>query len=271
MKKIFLRFPFASRMLLAVVLGTMAIIGSQFIYNLLPFLKFYFPFVGEVLLLLVTAILFRTDGQNLSAIGLNLSLKNVCLLFLGLTIGIVALGIATMLRTLYTGEQWQVATTINAGALLKSLYYILPTVTVQELMFRGYPFTKTISLVGVIKANIIFALLFMLIHVLDEEVLQNPVRIIMLAIAIPVGHLFFAAGLLRTKTLLFPIGLHWGNNWAVTHLVGWNNNETVIFYVTDQKIYTEWLPFIILMIIFNGFFLLITWLIWRCRKPLAKL
>jgi len=270
MNKIIDRFPFISRMVLAIVFGIIAIIGSQLIYNMVPFLKTYFPFVGEVLLVLVTAFLYRTDGQDLSAIGLNLSFRNIGLLFLGLTIGIAGLGLATFLRTIYTGEQWHISTGISTTSLLKSLYYILPSVTVQELMFRGYPFTKTISVIGVVKANILFALLFMLVHVLDEDVLRNPVRMIMLAITIPVGHLFFATGLLRTKTLLFPIGLHWGNNWAVNHLVGWNNNENVILYLTDQKIYTEWLPFIMLMLIFNGCFLLITALIWKCGRPGVK-
>jgi len=265
MKKIFNRFPFFARVALALLLGCAAIVASHFIYNALPLLKIYFPFVAEVLLIIVTAMLYHTDGQNLSALGLNPSPRNIGFLFLGLVIGILALAVAGFLRSIYTGEQWHVHTNINTIGLLKSLYYILPTVTVQELMFRGYLFTKTISLLGLVKANIIFAFLFMLMHVLDRDVLQNGARIIMLAIAIPVGHLLFATALVRSKTILFSIGLHWGNNWAVNHLAGTDSNLAIL-YTTNQKIYTTWPPFLILLLIFNGFFLLLTLAIWKWGK-----
>ena len=263
MKKLLSRFPFIARVVLALLLGTAAIIASHFIYNAIPGLKIYFPFVAEVLLIIVTAMFYHADGQNLSALGLNLSPRNIGFLFLGLIIGVVALGIAGFLRSIYTGEQWHVHTNISGIDLLKSLYYILPTVTVQELMFRGYLFTKTISLLGLVKANIVFAVLFMLMHVLDRDVLQNSTRMIMLAIATPVGHLLFATALVRTKTILFSIGLHWGNNWAVNHLAGSADNNMTILYTTHLKIYSTWPPFIIMLLIFNGFFLLVTLAIWK--------
>ena len=53
MKKLVYAYPFLSRIILAVVLGFMAIVLSGTIYNAIP-VKPFFPFVGEVLLLLVT-------------------------------------------------------------------------------------------------------------------------------------------------------------------------------------------------------------------------
>src|SRR3954464_11425661 len=88
-------------------------------------------------------------------------------------------------------------------------------------------------------------------------------QLIFLAISIPVGHLLFATALLKSKTLLFPIGLHWGNNWASSYLLGTSKNEYVIFYTSHQQLITTWTPFIIILLIFNGFFLLVTFLIWK--------
>lgn len=262
MKKIIHRFPFVSRILLAIFLGFAAIILSGFIYDFIT-IKPYFPFVAEALLISVTWILYKTDKENLRTIGLNPTPKNLSFLFIGLAIGIVALFMVTWIRTLYTGEVWHISSSVDAKALMKSLYYILPTVMVQELMFRGYLFTKTISKLGIAKANIIFSILFMLVHVLDENVLQQPSQIIFLAISIPVAHLWFAIALQRSKTLFFPIGLHWGNNWAVVHLAGMADNQQTIFYLTNQKMFTTWLPFIILLLLFNSFFLLVTFAIWK--------
>jgi membrane protease YdiL (CAAX protease family) len=262
MKQLFSRFPFWSRIFLALGLGAAALVLSGSIYSLLP-VKPYFPFVAEVLLLLITWLLLRTDRQKISSLGLDPSFRNIAYLFWGLGIGTLTFLTATWLRTLYTGEDWHLSSYVNTGSILRSLYYILPTVMVQELMFRGYLFTKTISRYGVVWTNVIFAIAFTLVHVIDYDVLQSLPRIVMLALIIPVGHLWFAAALLRSRTLLFPIGLHWGNNWAVQHLVGNTDNQQSILYLTDQKVFNTWLPFIIVLIIFNTFFLLVTWMIWK--------
>jgi membrane protease YdiL (CAAX protease family) len=265
MKKWIQNFPVLSRFMLAVILGIAAIAASGFIYGHTPIQR-YFPFIDVLLLTGATWVLYRTDKQSLKTIGLNLSLRNTGFLFLGLLIGIAAVGVSNGLRSLYTGEAWHFSSAVDGMGLIKSLYFILPTAAVQELMFRGYPFTKAISTWGVPKANIVFAILFMLVHVVDRDVMQSIPRMISLALIIPVGHLYFATGLLRSGTLLFPIGLHWGNNWAVQHFIGATDNGQAIFYAT-QNIYNTWMPFIILMLIYTGFFLLVTWAIWKWRKP----
>ena len=269
MKQLILRFPFWSRILLALLLGAVALFLSGFVYGLLP-IKPYFPFVAEVLMILFTWLLYRTDGQNLSALGLNPTWRNSSYLFGGLALGVTTLVAATWLRTLYTGETWHISPLADPKAMMKGLYYILPTVAVQELMFRGYLFTKAISRYGVLWANVIFSIIFMLVHVVDRDVLQNPAHVVMLAITIPVGHLWFAAALLRSKTLFFPIGLHWGNNWAVQYLVGMSGSKQALFQVTNGTIFTTWLPLIIVLIIFNVFFLLVTWTIWKGKFPLKR-
>jgi membrane protease YdiL (CAAX protease family) len=266
MKQLILRFPFWSRILLAFVLGAGALWLSGFVYTLFP-VRSYFPFVGESLLVLVTWVLLRTDGERLSALGLNPSFRHLAYLFWGLGVGVLALLFTIWLRTLYTGEVWHLSSAVNALALLKSLYYILPSVIVQELMFRGYLFTKTIKRYGVVWANVLFAFIFMLVHVLDRDVLQSPGQAIFLLVSIPVGHLWFATALLRSKTLLFPIGLHWGNNWAVQHLLGTTDNPQSFFYVTHQPVFTTWPSLLILLLLFNGSFLLVIWAIWKSKIP----
>jgi membrane protease YdiL (CAAX protease family) len=265
MKQLIQRAPFATRIVAALLLGAGAIMLSQMVYNVVP-IRPYFPLLGEVLLVLATWLLYRTDNQPLVPLGLLPNFRNLKLLVLGLVIGGVAVWGSTTLRTLYTGEVWHVTTAVDGWALAKSLYFILPSVVVQELMFRGYLFTKSIARWGVVRANVLFALLFMLVHVLDRDVLQQPAQALFLAICIPVGHLWFATGLLRTGSLLFAIGLHWGNNWAVTHLAGNADTMQTIFYLTNQKLLTTWPPFIVIILLFNASFLLVTWTIWRLGK-----
>ena len=261
MNTILRRFSVLSRFVLAIVLGALAIILSGMI--VIPFIRQCFPFTITILLIIATWIMYRTDNQTLKLIGLDITGRNIGFLLLGLAIGIVALGVENYLRTLYIGEAWPFNSMVNTVNLWQGLYFILPTVAMQELIFRGYLFTKTIEVSNIITANIAFGILFMLMHVLDRNVLHNLGQLIFLAISIPVGHLLFATALLKSKTLLFPIGLHWGNNWASSYLLGTSKNEYVIFYTSNQQLFTTWTPFIMILFIFNGFFLLVSYLIWK--------
>jgi membrane protease YdiL (CAAX protease family) len=266
MRQLFLKFPTTARFLLALLLGISALVLAGLFHKFLPI-----PFIDVALLTIATWIMYRMDGKSLKALGLNITIHHFFFLILGLVIGVFALGLETLLRTIYTGEHWNINRSVNQLALWKTLYFILPSVVVQELMFRGYLFTKTIEVTNVVIANVIFSILFMLIHILDKDVLQNTGQLIFLAVSIPFGHLLFAVALLKSKTLYFPIGLHWGNNWASFCLIGYGKNENVVFPITNQQVFTSWVPFMIMLVIFNVFFLLVTLVIWKWNTtPLMR-
>ena len=261
MRFLFDQFPTTFRFASAIVLFALALVISAVIDG--PVLKQYFPYVSAILLLMVTWLLLKMDKKNLGAIGLNLKAKNVSFLFLGLLLGIIAYLVASYARSLYTGESIDLSNTIDYRTIVTSIYFILPTVAVEEFLFRGYLFKKTIAASNVVIANIIFSILFTLIHVADETVMSNPGHLVMLLISIPVGHLLFATALVRSKTLFFPIGLHLGNNWATRHLISKDDNGQSILVVLDRVNFDTWPSFIGFLLIFNGVFLMLTFLIWK--------
>lgn len=263
MKAIFKKYPIVSRFVLAIILFG----GSLFLTGLIQIdtIKKYFPFVSVILLTISTWFLYKTENKTLKTIGLNISFRNIGFLFLGLLIGVAALGLQKYIGSFYTGEKWTVNPSVIIEKLALSLYIILPTVAVEEFLFRGYLFKKTIEVSSVVKANIIFSVLFMLAHVLDADALQNPVKLIFLAVSIPVGHLLFATALLKSKTLLFPIGLHWGNNWAAQNLISNDSYSSTLMHATNTNS-NSLTHFIIILILFNGFFLLLTFVIWKWDK-----
>ena len=267
MKTVLNKFPVASRFVLAIILFSFALFISGFINK--GVIKEYFPYAACILLFVATWFLYKTDKNSLKAIGLNFSIKNISFLPLGILIGAIAFLGARFLRALYMGESYEISTTINYTTILYALYTILPTVAVEEFLFRGYLFKKTIEVSNVVIANVIFSILFMLIHVLDENAMSNKGMLIFLIISIPVGHLLFATALLKSKTLFFPIGIHLGNNWATRHLISDSNSGDSILYITNAASFESWTPFIIYVLIFNGFFLFVTLLIWKWDKILG--
>jgi len=261
MKKLLHKFPISSRYILAILLFSFALFLSGLINK--GMVKQYFPFASTIFLLITTWILFKTDNKSLHEIGISLKSKKIILLPQGILIGASAFLLAKYLRAIYTGETINISPSINYNTILYGLYTILPTVAVEEFLFRGYLFKKTIEISSVIKANILFSILFTLVLVFDSGVINNPGMIVFLVISIPVGHLLFATALLKSKSLFFPIGIHLGNNWATRHLITTSNDGESILYITNTARFDTWFSFIIFILLWNLFFLLVTFIIWK--------
>lgn len=264
MKKIWNKYPVIARYILGVFLLGSCLFISGFINK--GATKEYFPYASVILLFTATWLLYKTENESLKSIGLNFSLKNISFLPLGILVGAIAFLGARLLRALYLGEPIEISESINYSTILFSFYFILPQVATEEFLFRGYLFKKTISTSSVFIANVIFSILFMLIHVLDENVLNNRGMMILLAVTIPVGHLLFATALIKSKTLFFPIGIHLGNNWATRHLITDSGSGESLLYISDKVNFDTWTPFLMMLLITNGFFLFITFLIWKWEK-----
>ncbi|MEM7186135.1 MAG: CPBP family intramembrane glutamic endopeptidase [Bacteroidota bacterium] len=235
-----------------------------------PGLKRYFPYFPAILLLLTTWWLYRREGKSMKTIGLTISGRNFKLLLVGFLIGAVAFLIARILRTIYSGEALVFATSINYNSILSSMYYLLPMVLVEELLFRGYLFKKTLEIWNITTANILFSVLFTLIHIMDEQVLSRPPILIMLLVSIPIGHLLFATALLRSGSLLLPVGLHLGNNWATRHLVSSVDDGNSILFIPESATFDTWPSFIGLILIYNCVFALVLFFMLKWKGYSAR-
>jgi len=208
-----------------------------------------------VAVLFITWKAYKKEGKNLSELGLNLTMRNICFGISGLLVG--GIFIIPLIYTIAFIKGYPVVfnQTFSMSYVLGGLGLLLPTVMLEELAFRGICFKKTVEISGVIKANIIFATLFILSHWINLGAFGNPVQMTILLIT-GLGHILYATALLKSKTLYFPIGLHLGNNWV--SLVIFSNLDmndqakgqikpSLINVITDGKI-----P------LFNGQFILTT-------------
>ncbi|MDX1371605.1 MAG: CPBP family intramembrane glutamic endopeptidase [Nitrososphaeraceae archaeon] len=243
-------------------------IGAIILHGIIetPRIKYYFPFTGAILLYLLTLLLLKIQGKKLTHLGLNITFKNLSYLGVGLFIGIGAFLLISFIKTIGTDSSWQFNTEVDSFTLFHGFYLILASAAVQELLFRGYLFQKVLEDVNFFAANILFGTLFTLAHILDFSVIQNVPKLIYLLITIPVGHLLFAVAYQKSATLFFPIGLHWGNNWISTYLIASKENESTIFVWNNELNIDTWPHFIFTLLLFNLFYLLITWLIWKFLK-----
>lgn len=256
------KYHFTSRIVFGVVLFALALISTGIIEGIFQYKK-YFPFTGMILLLLATWVLYKVDYQNLNQLGLNFSSRNYKFILLGLFISLFTYCIATLLKNLITGQSIEFNHSFDYKLALIGIFYLIPNVVVEELLYRGYLFKKVVNKSSVIIANIVFSMLFMLVHVLDSQVLSSLGSTILMAVTIPVGHLFFAVALLKSKTILFPIGLHLGNNIANMHILTSPQKDQSLLYSAGPGTFETWPSFIAFLVIWNGFYLLVTYLIWK--------
>ncbi|MFY0603713.1 MAG: CPBP family intramembrane metalloprotease [Flavobacteriaceae bacterium] len=261
MKTLINKYPSIYRFALAMLLFGLALFLSGIVNK--GFIKQYFPFASVIFLTAATWYLYKTDKKSLNHIGLNFKSRNLAFLPLGILIGAIAFLIAKYIRAIYSGGTFNISTDINYNNIIYGMYIILPTVAVEEFLFRGYLFKKTIEISSVIKANIIFSILFTLVHVFDDGALKQFPIFVFLAITIPVGHLLFATALLKSKTLFFPIGIHLGNNWATRHLITTTNDENSFLHITNNGTFETWPSFILFILLWNSFFLFVTFIIWK--------
>jgi len=166
-----------------------------------------------IAILLITWRAYKKEGKNLSELGLNLKLRTLGFGLSGLLIGGLFVIPLVYIIAFIKGFPVVFNQNFNGSYVLSGLWLLLPTVVLEELAFRGICFKKTVEISNVSRANIIFAMLFILSHWINLGAFGSPVFMTILLIT-GLGHLLYAIAFLKSKTLYFPIGLHLGNNWV---------------------------------------------------------
>lgn len=266
MRKLFSTHPNISRLILGALLIALALLISGLIN--IPHSRKYFPFTGTILVVTATWLMYRTENKNLSALGFDFEKHNLLFLPIGLLLGIAAFVTGFYFRTFITGEQWNINDSINFQSIFQHLYWVLPTAAVQEFIVRGYCFKKIIEMSNQTTAIIICGLLFISMHNFWGG---NIIQSLAFALVLFIGHLMFCAALLKSGTIYFAIGLHWGNNLANSNLFTEGRRDTSLLFTTNPHANNMgWTQFGLLLLLANIGFIILTLVIWKWKsKPLA--
>jgi membrane protease YdiL (CAAX protease family) len=263
MKRLFQAYPNFSRLIFGALLIGIALILSGIIQKPIPQLQVYFPFVGTTLVAFATWCMYRTENKNLSELGFDLKKRNIMLLPIGLVLGIVAFVVGFYLKTFVTGEHWNVNHGVQYEAIFQQLYWVLPMAAVQEFIVRGYCFKKIIEMSNPTVAIIICGLLFIAMHDFWNG---NMVSGVAFAASLFIGHLLFSEALLKSGTIYFSIGLHWGNNLANGNLFTEGQRDTSLLFTTNQPVGSiSLLQFALIFLAVNIGFCILAFLIWQWK------
>lgn len=226
--------------------------------------------LAVLVLLGLTLFLYRRKQKGLSELGLSPPLFGRYFP-VGLFWGIAIFCALLLAQAGFNSITITRSANVNFGLVFTGLLYALPGVLMEELIFRGYCFQRTVDRIGFAKANWIFAFLFIVWHWVAFQAWGNwPVMLSLITTGF--GHLFFAVGLRKTGTLWFPIAAHLGNNWASRNIFGYSmtgdavTGSDSIFVLSGGNAATGTTHVMLSYLITLGIFLLFTWLVMICYR-----
>ena len=159
------------------------------------------------------------EGLPWRALGLSFHDGWLRDLLIGSAVGIVSLVVAAGIATAFGGLRFTVS---GAGmilpigkTLLSSALLFVVAALGEEAMFRGYPL-QTMARANLIWLGVLLTSVpFATIHLWNPNVVPG-VTFANTALA----GVWLAIAYLRTRSLWFPLGIHWAWNWAMGSLLG---------------------------------------------------
>jgi membrane protease YdiL (CAAX protease family) len=158
------------------------------------------------------------EGLPWRSLGLSLQAGWFRDLLVGTAIGIASLAFAAAIATAGGGLRFSFSTAaifqVAKTLMLSGALFILAALA-EEALFRGYPLqTLTrarLAVLGVLLTSVPFAA----VHLQNPNVAQG-----FTFVNTALAGVWLAVAYLRTRTLWFPLGVHWAWNWALGALFG---------------------------------------------------
>ena len=152
------------------------------------------------------------EGKPLAAIGVPLDRLTPRSLGAGALLGVLLVGVVVLTMVLVGALTWAPQRT-SAGqvalALTELSVFMALAAFAEELLLRGYPLQVLTEAMGGRAAVLVSAVLFAGLHAL------NPHVSVLALVNIGLAGILLGAALLRTMSLWFVTGLHFGWNWVM--------------------------------------------------------
>ncbi|HKS29541.1 MAG TPA: type II CAAX endopeptidase family protein [Pyrinomonadaceae bacterium] len=234
---IIINYALAFPLFLLLTIGYMLLLRVRNVEEAQGFLRGPWGWVFQSAVLLTAATVAGfvcarlLEGLPLRSIGWTLHRGYALDWLKGTLIGAISLILATLIIFVSGGYRFSFAAS-NAGAVLKTLLFsglvFILAAAAEEALFRGYPLqTMTrakLAVVGMVLTSLVFAY----VH---KDNPNNPPGLAPFTyiglyfvnfpfINTALAGAWLAVAYLRTRSLWFPLGVHWSWNWTMGALLG---------------------------------------------------
>jgi uncharacterized protein len=166
-----------------------------------------------LLLLAITWIALRRDGESLGALGLRFESRRLREFGYGAAITSGVFAAAAIVRATWIDASWRFEGAPGIRAALIGLPAALLLMAGEELVFRGYGFRQLIDGCGQRTALAISAVAFGVYHLALTGFSMWGIGAFWVVALPALGGVVFGLAAIRTRGLALPLGLHLGGNW----------------------------------------------------------
>jgi hypothetical protein len=140
-------------------------------------------------------------------------------LLVGSLVGALSLVLAALVATAFRGFRFSLASSVTSAAFVKTFFgsaviFVLAAAA-EEALFRGYPLQTMMRALPFLAAVIPSSVFFAFVHLDNPNVAWG-----FTFVNTTLAGFWLAVAYLRTRSLWFPLGLHWAWNWAMGALLG---------------------------------------------------
>lgn len=169
----------------------------------------------------VSWLAVRMELRPLASLGLRLDRRWALEAGAGVLGGLLIMVCAALLLRGLDGFHWVPASPPAAGTVLAAGLTYTAVAVAEELAFRGYGLQRVVAAIGSWRGQLIFALLFALVHAGNPGIqgASGPLQSVAL-LNIGLAGLILGLAWQRTGSLALPMGIHLGWNWAQESLLG---------------------------------------------------
>lgn len=139
--------------------------------------------------------------------------------WLGSLVGATAMLVATLIASATGGMRFTLAPGVEVAAIgrtlvVSALIFVLAAAA-EEATFRGYPLQTLLRSLPAWAAIIPSSVLFAAVHLMNPNVARG-----FTFLNTTLAGVWLAVAYMRTRSLWFPLGLHWSWNWTMGALLG---------------------------------------------------
>jgi membrane protease YdiL (CAAX protease family) len=172
-----------------------------------------------VLLAISWWLLWHFEEKNLSVLGLFPTGDRLKYFTLLLIVSAMLAATAFVLRIYFAKESYAITQSLTLSNILIEAWHQFRTVFTEELLCRGALLYMLIKKTGPLKAVLISAAVFALLHWINAGVFGNPAQMMIVFVFTFAMGLLLAYSYARTFSLLLPLAIHYG----------WNLTQNYIF------------------------------------------
>lgn len=171
--------------------------------------------VGILLELLVSwLVIWLAERKDLTVLGLKPTKPRLQAFILGIVIAAVLAAFYFLAIGFFSGGTWTFNEQFSFESFLRSSWWAMKSVLFEELIFRGVLLYIAIRKLGINVACIVSAVAFAIYHWFSHNALGNAAQMAIIFVTTGMAGLMFAFAFSVTRSLYFPIALHFGYNFT---------------------------------------------------------